>query len=458
MLWGIAVGESPSLTILAGVVIILTVKLLWRPGQPPTLLLLAALHLLQVTTALIYANLLGVNINSLSEYGVDLENATFFALGAVFCLVVGMSLGNTGPPIWPTAAAQAEARSWPPRSAFRVFVVTLILGSVFGALSGLSEGVRQLFLAGANIQWIGMFLLAYVCLSQNRGYSYLLVATGIEIALGFTGFFGEYKTVFFALFLALASARPKLNFGALVAIIVAAVFALAISAFWSANKEDYRKFVNKGTEQQVVLVPLEDRFEFFVDRLSNFDTDTIESGLDLTMRRIAYVEFFGAALHFVPEARPHENGTMTMAAISHVLFPRLLFPDKAPLMNDTAVTAAYTGLPLPTGSGVSISIAYAGELYVDYGLLGMMACMGFIGFLYGKATRYIQRQFSSALIGYGSTLALLIPGLFFETSLPKTFGGIMTSFLILLLSSKFVLPFALNALAWKEQKAVRRIA
>lgn len=458
MLWGIAVGESPALTVFAGVVIILTVKLLWRPGQPPTLLLLAALHLLQVTTALIYANALGVNINSLSEYGVDLEYATPFALGAVFCLVLGMSLGNTGPPIWPTEVAQVEARSWSPRSAFRVFVVTLILGSAFGALSGLSESVRQLFLAGANIQWIGMFLLAYVCLSQKRGFSYLLVATGVEIAIGFTGFFGEYKTVFYALFLAFASARPKLKFSSLVAIIFASALALAISAVWSANKQDYRRFVNKGTEQQVVLVPLEDRLAFFVDRISNIDADTMANGFDLALRRITYVEFFGATLHFVPDARSHENGAITMAAFSHILFPRLLFPDKAPLPNDTTVTMAYTGLPLSTGSGVSISIGYAGELYIDYGVLGMMACMGFIGFIYGNVTRYIQRQFSSALIGYGSTLALLIPGLYFETSLIKLIGGVMTSFLILLLVSKFVMPFALNALALKEQKAVRRLA
>ena len=60
MLWGIIIGESPFVTIAAGLVIILTVKLLWRPGEPPTLLLLAGLQLLQVTTGLFYANLLGV--------------------------------------------------------------------------------------------------------------------------------------------------------------------------------------------------------------------------------------------------------------------------------------------------------------------------------------------------------------------------------------------------------------
>lgn len=456
MLYGMTSGESPYLTIAAGLVIILTVKLLWRHGQPPTLLLLAALHLLQVTTALVYADLTGVNINSLSTYGVNLENATLVALGGVLCLILGMSLGNAGPPIWLPAVAEAEARSWSPRSAFGFFLVTLGISLIFGLLSTSSEGVRQPFLAGTGIQWIGIYLLAYVYMSQQRGLSYLLVAVGIEVALGFTGFFGEFKIVFLVLFVAFASAKAKLHFSSVVAIIVAAAIVLLISVFWSAIKVDYREFVNEGTKQQVVLVPLEDRFAFLADRASNADADTLASGFEALLLRMSYVEFFGATLNFVPDGRPHENGAMTMAAVSHIFLPRLLFPNKAPLPNDTAVTIAYTGLPLDAGPGTSISIGYAGELYIDFGVLGMMACMGIFGFFYGKASRYIQQQFSSTLAAYGATIPLLMPGFYFETSLPKALGGVITSFIILLLMSKFVMPFALNALAWKEQRIVRR--
>jgi len=456
MLWGISFGESPALTILTGLVIILTVKLLWRPGQPPMLLLLAAIHLLQVTTGLFYANAMGVNINSLSEYGVDLENATFVALGSVVCLILGMRLGDVGQPIWSPAVAEAEARNWSPRSAFRFFVVTLAIALVFGSLSTLSEGVRQLFLAGASVQWIGIYVLAYVCLLQKRGFIYLLVAVGIEVAIGFSGYFGEFRTVLLVLLVAFASARAKVNFQAIILTIVTAALALVLMAYWSAIKEDYRAFINDGTRAQAVLVPLEDRVAYLVDHANNMDANSLATGFDLLIKRISYVEFFGATLHFVPDGRPHENGAMTMAAISHIFLPRLLFPDKAPLPNDTKVTRAYTGLPLTTESGVSISIGYPGELYIDYGVFGMMACMGIIGFFYGKASRFIQQHFDSALVSYGATVSLLLPGLYFETALPKVLGGVIESFIILLLMSKFVLPFALNALAWKEKTAVRR--
>ncbi len=458
MLWGIAVGESPALTIAAGIIIISAFVLLWRPGEPPTLLLLAVIHLVQVTTALIYANVTGVHINSISEYGVDLETATFTALGGVLCLIIGMSLGSGRTPFWSPEAAQSEAAGWSEVSAFRFFLVTLGIELFFTELSSLSEGVRQLFLAGAGIQWIGLYLLVYVCLSQNRGYGYLLTGVGIELALGFTGFFSDFKQVFFVLFVAAASAKPKLNLRSFAALIVTAVCALVLSAFWSAIKTDYREFLNKGSNAQEVLVPLDERFSFLADRVSEADGETLSRGFDLLFKRMSYVEFFGATLAFVPDGRPHENGAMTAAAISHIFLPRLLFPDKAPLPDDTAVTVAYTGLPMTLRTGVSISIGYAGELYIDFGVLGMMACMGMLGFFYGWASQFIQQHFSSALIAYGATIPLLMPGFLFETSLPKVLGAVCTSFIILLLMAKIVVPFALNALAWKSRESVHRAA
>ena len=409
VLWGITLGESPSLTIFAGIVTVLAVKLLWQPGQPPTLLLLAALHLLQVETALVYANVIGVHINSLSEFGVDLENATLVALGAVLCLIVGMSLGNAGPAIWSPSVAQKEAGNWLPRQAFRFYVVTLGIELFCTAFSTLSEGVRQFFLAGASIEWIGIFLLAYVCLSQKRGFSYLLVAVAIEVVLGFTGFFGGFKTVFLVLFIAFASAKPKLNFGSVAAIIVTVAISLLLTAFWSDIKADYRAFLNKGSEDQVALVPMEERFAYLSDRINEADGDTLASGFDKFLKRMSYVEFFAATMHFVPESRPHENGAMTMTAISHILLPRMLFPDKAPLPLDTTVTVAYTGLPIELHAGTSISIGYAGEFYIDFGVSACWHVWVFSDFYMGKQIDTFNSSFPPRLLLTGQRLHFFYP-------------------------------------------------
>ena len=428
----------------------LAMKLLWRPGEPPTLLLLIAIHLVQVSTALLYANVLGVHVNSMSEYKVDLEAATWVALGAVLCLTLGMSSGNAGPPIWQPTLAQAEARTWSPKVAFVFFLVTFALELVFTELSTISEGVRQIFLAGSNIQWIGVFLLTYVCLSQNRGFGYLFAAVGIELVVGFLGFFGGFRDVFFVLFVAVASARPRLQMRSIVSLIVAAAVALVLSSFWSAIKRDYRAFLNRGTHAQVVLVPVEERLSYIAARAEAADADTLAKGFDLLVRRMAYVEFFGATLENVPARKPYENGAMTIAAISHIFLPRLFFPDKAALPSDTKVTIDYTGLPLMYRSDTSISIGYPGELYVDFGVVGLFICMAILGFCYGKATRIIQQSFKSPLIGYGATIPLLMPGFMFETSLPKVLGGVATAFIFLLLMSKFIMPYLEKMFLFKQ--------
>src|SRR5262245_33646359 len=82
IIWSLAFSDSPVLTISIGFVAFLAFKLLWRPGEPPTLLLLIMVHLIQVSTAVLYTNVLGVNVNRMSYYGVDIENATWVALGA----------------------------------------------------------------------------------------------------------------------------------------------------------------------------------------------------------------------------------------------------------------------------------------------------------------------------------------------------------------------------------------
>jgi hypothetical protein len=451
VVWGLTFGESPMVTIVAGVAPVLAVALLWRPGEPPTLLLVAMVHLLQAEAILVYANVQGESANIFSYYGIDMERATLVAIEAVIALVLGMSIGNLRRPKASYAEAIIEARSWSPRSAFRFFLATLMIASAFETLSALSESVRQIFLAGAGIQWVGIYFLAYVCLQNGQGYSYLVAAVAIEIVSGFTGFFGEFRNVFFALFVASAAARPGLNFRALAIMSVLAATVLVLFSFWSAIKKDYREFLNGGSKEQVVVVPLEARIDFLLDDVNRTDSGTLATGFDLLVLRVGYVEFLGAVLNFVPEGRPHENGALLGAAFEHILFPRLLFPDKPALPNDTVLTEAYTGLPVTESPGTSISIGYAGELYIDFGLMGMLFAMCVLGFTYAKGVRIIQSQSESVLAGQGATVAFLMPALYFETALPKVIGGTLMAFIIVVTLCRFVFPFALNAFTRRGQ-------
>src|SRR5262249_15927182 len=148
VLWSLTLSESPFLSIAVILVAFLAIKLLWRSGEPPTLLLLAVIHLLQVSATLVHPNLLGVNIHPMGEWAsLDREYATWVALGAVFCLILGMCLGQAGPVIWPPSLARAEARAWSPKAAFVFFLTTLAIDLLCSRLSEFSESMRQIFLA-----------------------------------------------------------------------------------------------------------------------------------------------------------------------------------------------------------------------------------------------------------------------------------------------------------------------
>ena len=72
----------------------------------------------------------------------------------------------------------------------------------------------------------------------------------------------------------------------------------------------------------------------------------------------------------VPNDLPFQDGAHIGATVIHVLQPRLFFPDKPPLLSDTDVVEKYTGLHFGDSSsaGISVSLGYLAELYIDFGV------------------------------------------------------------------------------------------
>ena len=57
----------------------------------------------------------------------------------------------------------------------------------------MSGGARQIVLALSGIRWAGLFVLAYATLRLRSGLRWLVTVVAIEIALGMTGFFADFK-------------------------------------------------------------------------------------------------------------------------------------------------------------------------------------------------------------------------------------------------------------------------
>jgi hypothetical protein len=437
-------SDDPVLTLACAFVIAMTILLLWRFGEPPSLLFAASLQIVQVVTPLFYANALGVPLQDVSEHaGKNLTSAAWLALAAMTSLVLGMWLGQLRGRHMRAQELAFEVAEWTPEEAFRFCIVTLLLGSGLETLAWTFEGSRQIFLALSGIQWVGVFVLTCVCFGQRRGFKYLFIVTAFEAAIGFTGFFSGFKTVFFVVVVAILASRTKVKAPEILGGAALAAVVLVLGSFWSAVKIEYRAFVNQGSKQQVVLASPKERFDFFSGKVASMDWQTMGRGFDKLVRRVGYLDFLAATMRNVPERLQFQKGAQIGATVMHVLQPRLLFPDKPALPSDTKITAKYTGLPelRYAKSGTSISIGYVGELYVDFGYAGAIIGPFILGLTSGYAFRFLCSSGSlPAIVNYGLSFMLLLSIAQFEQALSKTVGAFLATLVAVLLAKKYILP------------------
>lgn len=440
-------SEDPLLTIACGVALALTIGLLWRPDEPAILLIPVGTQLIQVVTPLFYANLLGVSVQHASLHIGDVTEATWLGLAAIVSLAVGMWCGQLRARDSAALVPKHEALAWAPPAAFAFCIATIVLAAMFEVLSEYFEGMRQPLLAVGGIQWVGVYVLASICMTRRRGYAYLLIVTCLEVVKGFAGYFADFKLVFFVLVAAAFAGGSRLSSGRIFFAAAAATVLLILSVWWSAIKTEYRDYISEFSNQQVVVVPFEDRMAFLINKLSQVDGQTMKNGLERLVKRIGYIDYLSATMRYVPSHLPFQNGAQIGATILHVLQPRLLFPEKPSLPNDSKVMEKYTGIRFgkSSGSGTSVSLGYVAELYVDFGALGAVVSTFLIGLLVGRTFRFVRSSNSlPAVITDGLAIMLVMTITQFEEALIKIVGSFVTALCAILVLKRFVLPHLLT--------------
>jgi hypothetical protein len=170
-------------------------------------------------------------------------------------------------------------------------------------------------------------------------------------------------------------------------------------------------------------------------------------GMEPMFERLAYVDFLGHTMDWVPAYRPHEGGQVWLAALQHTFQPRALFPNNPRLPSDSEHTMAYTGLQMASGAqGTSISIGYVGDSYIDFGLRGMFIPIFIIGLLFGLMYAFYLNRARYQILGFAFATAVMIQAYKFEVAALKLLGGMLTSFLVLALlmwlAERFLWQFA----------------
>ena len=154
---------------------------------------------------------------------------------------------------------------------------------------------------------------------------------------------------------------------------------------------------------------------------------------DSLVDRMWTVYYPALALKRVPSVLPHTDGAIIGAALTHIVTPRIFFPNKGELPSDSDEVRKYSGVHV-AGREVNTSIAfgYAAESYIDFGLplmFGPIFVFGiFVGFCYALFRSLIWHR---ELFVAFATVSFWISLYLFERSW-ATMAGVTVGFMVYL--------------------------
>ncbi|MBI3316628.1 MAG: hypothetical protein HYZ85_01310 [Candidatus Omnitrophica bacterium] len=431
---------NPAFTMASLMSLVFFITLLWRKGEPPVLFFAIAFQWLQVSIKIFHANFMGFTLADM--FGdTDIEKAITLSLSGLAVLGLGMRFGLINFKGTREQKIKDEIKHFSVKKIWVVYLFTFIASLVFKGLIWKIPPLTQILLAAFNLKWAVFYLLAYTIIAKRIGAYFLILAVLMEVIVGVTGFFSDFKQVFFVLFVVMWTVGYRMTPKNTIRTLAIAVLVFFMGVVWTSVKTEYRKFVSDETGQQVTLVSYNERLSKIIDLSLSIDSERLTKGVEKLAERIAYVDMFANVLNYVPDVMPHENGALWKKSIMHILAPRIFFPNKPVLESDSELTMKYTGLQMASGQqGTSISIGYMAESYIDFKIPGMFIPIFILGILWGGMYRYFIRRSRTKIFGYAIAVAVLIQANQFEIHNTKLVGGMLMSFIVMGLVQKFGIP------------------
>jgi hypothetical protein len=441
-------SANPLLTVGILVLLALLVRLLWRPGEPPALLFAMGYHWAQASILVLFADVDGRHLDTLG-YGAQVQKATWLTLAGVLVVAIGLRLGagrGYG------AIARASVATIASLLSVRRLFVASLAGIAFSLLAGrfayVIPGLAQPILAVTLLRWVIEYMFAYTVLAQHRGFWLLGLVFAVEVGIGFLGFFSAFRTVMIVMLLAALTSPGALRGVRLRTAVLLGLVVLTLGIVWTGVKADYREFLNQGSGQQVVLVPISERVDKLAELVGDMTPASLGDSIVALVERVTYVYYFGQAMETVPRDLPYEHGLLWREAVTGALVPRLFNPDKR-IIDDSERTSYYTGNRVAGAEeGTSISLGYVAESYIDFGPVGMMVPLFLWGLFAGWLYRVLFRSTRYPLVGYGcGTVLVALGASALEQSNLKMVSAYLLGFIILFLAQKFFAQRGLGLLA-----------
>lgn len=423
------------LTFFSLIVLVVSIKLVWRVNEPPIFAFIILYHWFQISLKIFHANFLNKDIQYIAISNstdkailLSLIGLLVLSLGIHFIIRRTVAFNINDILIW--------GNNYSLKKLFFLYLSFFIIFIFFSGIRLLIPGLTQIIVAILNFKILLIYFIFTVSFIQKK-HNVLLYIVLIETLFGFTGFFSTFKLPYFLLIISYFTINQKITFRNIKYVVPVIVFLILMALTWTAIKSDYRSAISGYSKTQEVTVDYNEQIDILYSNLSKVDFQILAKSAEALATRLAYVDFFGQVIDYVPRSIEHEYGSLWYGSITHIFTPRILFPNK-PIMDDSARTMKYTGNSYAgIDKGASIGIGYFAESYIDFGEYFMFLPLFLLGIFYGVIYNYLKKRLYNPILAYSIIVAILFIGYPFEIRNDKLFGGILMSFIVMILMNKF---------------------
>lgn len=412
-------------------VLILIWKLLPQDEGPPVLALAMTAQWVQVSVGVFYVGLSGRSLEATRDS--DWVPMVLIGLGAITAIAVGLWVGIrylSSKVAYPDVAP-LEVISF--KNLTIVYFAAIVVTGAIQEAAFRYPQLTQAILALAFAR-LGIMALMFRRLTQpTLRYVPLFAMLAFEVGLGFTGFFSDFREPLLLAGLALLEGfdRKKREHW-VTAGVLGAVLGVAV-LMWLSVRGEYRQ----DFDDQAFA----DSRSARIDRMQALSTDWLNQGqkegfgddIDFTIDRVWAIYYPALAVELVPKQIPHTNGRLMGNTLYHLVTPRILFPDKPPLPNDSDFVREFAGADVAgADEGTTIAFGYAAESYVDFGVPLMFVPMLIFGFGLGCAYVAVTRKIAHRELAIALATCIFWLNLnMFERAWSKMIGMALTTMIYL---------------------------
>jgi len=395
-------------------------------------------HILQIIAAVWQSNYLDKDINYRTP-----ENSTaiYLSLIGVVFLFVPLIFAQIKLPYYSFNDIKKSANELSTDKVMRAYLISFFVASALASIAFVYPPFTQILFNLIKIKWLFFLLFGFVSFLKKEKQKIFYLCILVEIISGFFSFFSDFKTVIFYILVLIITMINKIDVKQLIISVALGAVLIFLALGWTAIKGEYRTFLNGGEKTQEVTVSRDEALNKIVSLSSSIDENRITASTKDALDRLQYTYHFAKTIERVPEIIPFQNGSNWKDNIEFAITPRYLNPDK-PTLDNSIKTTKYTGIHyLSAKSGVSFSLGYFAEGYIDFGPEGMMFFLLALGIVYAIVYHYLMKKSSNNIIfNYAVVGSFFFE--FYSYEMDGTFfiGRLFTSIITYLILVNFVFP------------------